>query len=156
MSFTPKILSTYQTLWLNFTSAVWDYWTFLCKSDCFILNMCASDPWENGPLVALQIPPLHVCILLKRQLDICLALHLKIKIHFRANRFWGSRMYGRTCVGTTEENVSKTYKTTSVPELAYKDRKLHLHKQIDPMEVPTPAIKTIPGYTGHQVIPLLS
>ncbi|KAH7290016.1 hypothetical protein KP509_30G028500 [Ceratopteris richardii] len=56
----------------------------------------------------------------------------------------------KTCVGTTDECVSKTYKTTSMSELPYKDRSLSLHKPHEPMEVPTPAIKSIPGYTGHQ------
>lgn len=56
----------------------------------------------------------------------------------------------KTVVGTTEDCVTKAYKTTSVSELPYKDRSLHLHKPHDPMEIPTPAIKTIPGYTGHQ------
>lgn len=106
-------------------------------------------------LVRMEIPPstLHA---LYTYID-------KVKIHkfnhaaiFRLTCSKSFQLYGRTCVGTMEDNFMPTYKTTSVSELPYKDRKLHLHKQHEPMEIPTPEIKPIPGYTGHQVIPLLS
>lgn len=56
----------------------------------------------------------------------------------------------KTIVGTTKDCVTKTYKTTSITELPYKDRSLHLHKALEPVEICSPAINTVPGYTGHQ------